>query len=112
MARFLRVAAAQMGPIQRSDSRESAVKRLIAMLREAHASQCKLVVFSELTLTTFFPRYYMEDQKAIDSYFETEMPTRGARARRRFLMKRSVWAWDSTLATPNSRVASDSIHRY
>jgi len=63
-----------MGPIQRAESREAVVKRLIAMLREAHASQCKLVVFSELTLTTFFPRYFMEDQQEIDSYFEREMP--------------------------------------
>ena len=36
MARILRVAAAQLGPIHRADSRESVVKRLLAMLHEAH----------------------------------------------------------------------------
>jgi predicted amidohydrolase len=33
-----------------------------------------LVVFPELTLTTFFPRWYTEDQAEIDQWFETEMP--------------------------------------
>jgi predicted amidohydrolase len=60
MSRYLRVAAAQLGPIQRADTRADVVKRLVAMLREAHASGCKLVVFPELALTTFFPRYFME----------------------------------------------------
>jgi len=74
MSRYLRVAAAQMGPIQRADTRADVVKRLVAMLREAHASGCRLVVFPELALTTFFPRYFMEDQDEIDSYFELDMP--------------------------------------
>src|SRR5260370_13037110 len=74
MARHLKVAAAQLGPIQRAEKRESVVKRLIALLREAASSGCKLVVFPELPLTTFFPRYYMEDQREVDSYFETSMP--------------------------------------
>ena len=76
MAKHLKVAAAQLGPIQRSDTREDVVKRLIALLREAHASGCRLVVFPELALTTFFPRYYMQDQSEVDAYFEREMPNR------------------------------------
>ncbi len=74
MSRVLRVAAAQMGPIQRADTRADVVERLVAMLREAHASGSTLVVFPELALTTFFPRYFMEDQDEIDSYFESSMP--------------------------------------
>ncbi|MGD8699634.1 MAG: N-carbamoyl-D-amino-acid hydrolase [Gemmatimonadales bacterium] len=74
MSRNLRVAAAQMGPIQRADTRADVVTRLVEMLREAHASGCTLVVFPELALTTFFPRYFMEDQDEIDSYFESSMP--------------------------------------
>ena len=31
-------------------------------------------MFPELALTTFFPRYYMEDAAEIDSYFESSMP--------------------------------------
>src|SRR5690606_16149135 len=34
----------------------------------------RLVVFPELALTTFFPRWWMEDQDEIDSFFEREMP--------------------------------------
>ena len=74
MARRLKVAAAQLGPIQRADTREHVVKRLLALLRDAHGAGCKLVVFPELALTTFFPRYYMESQADVDAYFETEMP--------------------------------------
>ncbi|MDX1431933.1 MAG: N-carbamoyl-D-amino-acid hydrolase [Gammaproteobacteria bacterium] len=74
MSRHLKVAAAQLGPIHRADSRASVVARLVDMLREAHAAGCKLVVFPELALTTFFPRYWLEDQAEIDAWFETEMP--------------------------------------
>lgn len=66
--------AAQLGPIARSDSRESVVRRLLELLREAHAMACDAVVFPELALTTFFPRWYMEDQAEIDSFYEREMP--------------------------------------
>ncbi len=74
MARNLKVAAAQMGPINLADDRAHVVKRLIAMLREAHGYGCKLVVYTELALTTFFPRYWMQEQSAIDAFFEVEMP--------------------------------------
>ena len=74
MARHLKVAAAQLGPIQRAEKKEAVVKRLVALLKEAAASGCKLVVFPELALTTFFPRYYIEDQRELDSYFEPSMP--------------------------------------
>src|SRR5215468_8594881 len=74
MARHLKVAAAQLGPIQRAEKRDAVVKRLVELLREAASAGCKLVVFPELALTTFFPRYYMEDAQEIDSYFEASMP--------------------------------------
>jgi predicted amidohydrolase len=79
MARILKVAAAQLGPIHRADSRESVVKRLLAMLHEAHAAGTRLVVFPELALTTFFPRWWMEDQAEIDAFFEREMPNAAVR---------------------------------
>ena len=44
MARIVNVAAAQLGPVHRADTRESVVKRLIAMLREAHAAGRPVVV--------------------------------------------------------------------
>ena len=74
MTRHLKVAAAQLGPIQRAESRESAVERMVTLLKEASDSGASLVVFPELALTTFFPRYFMEDPREVDSYFEREMP--------------------------------------
>jgi predicted amidohydrolase len=72
--RILTVAAAQLGPIARDEPRSSAVRRLCAMLRHASAGGADLVVFPELALTTFFPRWYFEAQADIDAYFEREMP--------------------------------------
>lgn len=74
MARMLKIAAAQLGPIHLKDGRAAVVGRLVAMLRQAHAAGCRLVVFPELALTTFFPRWWMEDQDEIDAFFETELP--------------------------------------
>jgi predicted amidohydrolase len=74
MPRRLKVAAAQLGPIHRADARESAVERMVALLREASDCGASLVVFPELALTTFFPRYFMEDPEEIDRYFERDMP--------------------------------------
>jgi predicted amidohydrolase len=68
------IGAAQMGPIQRADSRADAVARMIALLDQAKGAGCGLVVFPELCLTTFFPRWYSEDQAEIDDWFEREMP--------------------------------------
>ncbi len=74
MARVITVGAAQLGPIQRSDARPLVIKRLLEMLHQAKAHGCDLVVFPELALTTFFPRWWMEDRAEIDSFFEREMP--------------------------------------
>ncbi len=74
MSRTLTVGAAQLGPIARNEPRASAVRRMIALLERAHTRGCTLVVFPELALTTFFPRWYMEDQSAVDRFFEREMP--------------------------------------
>src|SRR5215813_6749978 len=68
------VAGAQLGPIARADTRAGVVKRLLALLHEAKSRGAELVVFPELALTTFFPRWWMEDAAEIDAFFETEMP--------------------------------------
>ncbi|HRP24548.1 MAG TPA: N-carbamoyl-D-amino-acid hydrolase [Thauera sp.] len=74
MSRIVTVGAAQLGPIARNDTRSQVVARLIALLTEARQHGCDLVVFPELALTTFFPRWYFEDQAEIDAFFEREMP--------------------------------------
>jgi predicted amidohydrolase len=75
MARHLITAAAQMGPIALSATRADTVRRLVEMMREAKARGCGLVVFTELALTTFFPRWMIEDEAELDSFFEAEMPS-------------------------------------
>lgn len=68
------IGAAQMGAIQRADPREAVVARMIALLDQAKSAGCTLVIFPELCLTTFFPRWYIEDQAEVDTWFEAEMP--------------------------------------
>lgn len=75
MSRIVTVGAAQMGAIQRAHSRREVVARMVELMREAASHRCDLVVFPELTLTTFFPRWWMEDQAEIDSFYEREMPS-------------------------------------
>ena len=74
MSRVLTVGAAQMGPIQLADTRAQVVERLIALLRSGSGAGCHLVVFPELTLTTFFPRWWVDDLAEADRFYETEMP--------------------------------------
>lgn len=74
MPRYINIAGAQLGPISRDEPRQQVVARMVEMLREAKGRGAKVVVFPELALTTFFPRWWMEDQDEIDSFFEREMP--------------------------------------
>src|SRR4030088_3826454 len=72
--RVINVAAAQLGPIQRADSRKVVVKRMLALMDEAKAAGAGLIVYPELALTTFFPRWYMEDQAEVDAWVEHDIP--------------------------------------
>ncbi|WP_420392479.1 N-carbamoyl-D-amino-acid hydrolase [Acuticoccus sp.] len=77
--RTLTIGAAQLGPIQKADGRQEVVARMIALLDEAAGKGCDLVVYPELALTTFFPRWYMTDQAEVDAWFEREMPNAATR---------------------------------
>ena len=72
--RSLGLAVAQLGPVHLATTREQVVARLIEMLREAKSRGAEFVVFPELALTTFFPRYWMEEVEAIERFFEAAMP--------------------------------------
>src|SRR5262245_398018 len=75
MSRIVTVGAAQMGPVQRADSREAVVERLLALLRDGHEAGCDLVVCPARALTTCFPRVHTTEQAQIDARLETEMPS-------------------------------------
>jgi len=74
MSRKLRIAAAQSGPIQKAEPKQAVVARLCVMMENAAREGCDLVVFTELALTTFFPRYHEENRAEMDIWFEREMP--------------------------------------
>ena len=89
MTRNLMVGAAQLGPIERGTTRIEVVERLILLLRDAASRGCELVVFPELALTTFFPRWFLDegdehgiagDTTELDSYYELEMPNPAVQA--------------------------------
>lgn len=69
------VGAAQLGPIAADDRRADVVERLMALLRDGAEAGCDVVVYPELALTTFFPRWHVDDIAAFDHYYETEMPS-------------------------------------
>src|SRR5437764_4594416 len=98
VSRKLRAAVAQLGPIHLADSREAVVKRLVALLREAHGAGATFVVFPELALTTFFPRWWMTDQAEIDRFFEREMPN--TETRPLFELAKEL-GWASTWVMPS-----------
>lgn len=74
MRRTLHMAVAQLGPIQRSDTRPQVVQRLCELLKDAAARGARWVTFPELALTTFFPRWSLDDPDEINAFYETQMP--------------------------------------
>jgi predicted amidohydrolase len=75
VTRLLTVGAAQLGPISRDARRDEVIERLLVLLHRAADAGCELVVYPELALTTFFPRWYLDDDPdELDSFYETEMP--------------------------------------
>lgn len=71
--RNLHIAAAQLGPIARNEPRADVVARMIALLERAARRGADLVIYPELALTTFFPRWFMP-QDEVAQFFETAMP--------------------------------------
>ena len=79
MARIVTVAAAQLGPIQKADTRQAVVARMLDLMDEAKSKGADFIVYPELALTTFFPRWYHEDRAEADFWFEKEMPNAATR---------------------------------
>jgi predicted amidohydrolase len=72
---MMKIAAAQLGPVQRAETRQAVIARMLALLRRAAEKGCDLIVYPELALTTFFPRWYYEDRGDADIWFERDMPS-------------------------------------
>ena len=46
------------------------------MLEQAAAAGAEIAVFPEMALTTFFPRWRIDDTAEIEAFFEAAMPGR------------------------------------
>ena len=80
MPRIVTIGAAQLGPIGKAESRQDVVARLIALMEQGAKHGCDLVAYPELALTTFFPRWWIEDEDDLKSWFEREMPSAATRS--------------------------------
>lgn len=74
MKRQFTLAAVQVAGIQPDEAKPQVVQRLVTLLDEAVEQGASFVVFPELALTTFFPRYWRDDLADLDQHFEREMP--------------------------------------
>jgi predicted amidohydrolase len=74
MNQYLTLAVCQTGPIQRAASRAATIGRLVSLLERAAAAGAELAVFPEMALTTFFPRWMLDDTREIDTFYESQMP--------------------------------------
>ncbi len=74
MPRIITVAAAQLGPIQRAEGRQQVVARMLDLMEQAKAKGADFIVYPELALTTFFPRWHHADRAEADHWFEAAMP--------------------------------------
>src|SRR5207249_7408766 len=71
MPRWIKVAAAQMGPNNEGVSREEIVDRMLGLLEQAVAQDVELIAYPEMALTPYFPKRIRPDY---DQFFETEVP--------------------------------------
>lgn len=74
MSRVITVGAAQLGAIARQESRSQVVHRLLDLMNQAKSMGCDVIAYPELALTTFFPRWWIDDPAELDAFFESSMP--------------------------------------
>lgn len=78
MGRVITMAPVQLGPV-RSGSAPRAARRGGRTHACPHgaggAVRASLVVFSELALTSFLPRWVIDEDALLDVFFETSMPS-------------------------------------
>jgi predicted amidohydrolase len=71
MPRYIKVAAAQMGPNNEGTPREEIVERMLALLEQAAREDVEVLAYPEMALTTYFPKKIRTD---FDQFFESEVP--------------------------------------
>jgi predicted amidohydrolase len=77
MARNLKIAAAQLGPLHKADSRAAAVKEADAPAARGARDGREVRRLPRARAHHLLPRWWMEDQREVDErYFEKQMPSR------------------------------------
>jgi predicted amidohydrolase len=71
MARTLKIAAAQMGPVHLTSTRAETLSRMINLLQSANTLGAQVVLFPETAFTTFFPRHLINDPEKLEEYFDS-----------------------------------------
>ena len=61
MTRTITLAAAQMGPVARTESRPAVIRRMIDLMRQAAGMGAQVVAYPEACLTAFVPHGWTED---------------------------------------------------
>ncbi|MFN5820174.1 MAG: hypothetical protein ACK44Y_07040, partial [Novosphingobium sp.] len=64
-----------MAGVSLQDRKSDVVDRMVSLLDRAADDGARFVAFPELALTTFFPRYWFEDEKDVGRFFEEAMPS-------------------------------------
>src|SRR5690625_3987406 len=77
MSHIITVAGAQMGATQKTDTRASVAERMCHLIEQAAQRGAQLIVFPELGLTPFFPKWYYQDLSEADQWFEDQWPPKG-----------------------------------
>jgi N-carbamoyl-D-amino-acid hydrolase len=110
MPRFITVAAAQLGAIQKSDNRQTVVMRMTDLMDRAKARGADIIIYPELALTTFFPRWYYKNRADADFWFEKEMPNAAVQPLfQRAVKHRMALSFGFAELTPDGRHFNTSI---
>lgn len=73
MARYVKVAAAQMGPNDEGMSGDQIIERMLGLMEQARAEHVEILAYPEMALTTYFPKRIRDDA---DQFFVKEIPPR------------------------------------
>jgi predicted amidohydrolase len=71
VARYVKVAAAQMGPNNEGTPVEAIVERMARLMDEAVASGANVLAFPEMALSPYFPKRIRED---VEQFFSRDVP--------------------------------------
>ena len=73
MSRYVKVAAAQMGPNNEGTPQSEIIGRMLKLLEQAAEDHVEILAYPEMALSTYFPKRIRDDY---DQFFTEEIPPR------------------------------------